>query len=122
MLVIVHANFSWPEDTKKLTRRREDVKEAMKSTAFVADWSYDLEGPFLEMEDYDGYTMDDFMADMEGLIDLGAFGDIVLADTCSDHPLIRVSITRGVISGVAFRKEDMNIAFKLARRVDLNEI
>lgn len=114
MLVIVHASFSWSDSGV--------AREAMQSTAFVANWEHNPEGPFLAMEDYEGYTIDDFMADMEGLINLGAFGEIVLADTCSDYPLIKVSISHGVINAVAFHKHDMSIAFKLARRVDLNEI
>ena len=114
MLVIVYDSLSWSDS--------EVAREAMESTAFVADWVHNPEGPSLGMEDYENYTMDDFMADAEGLIDLGAFGEIVLADTYSNHPLIKVSISHGVVNAVAFLKDEMSIAFKLARRVDLNEI
>ena len=112
MIAIVHTSLSWSED----------VSEAMKSAAFVADWSHNPDGPFLEMEVDESYTMDDFVADMKELIDLGSFGEIVLVDTCSDYPLIKVSISHGVINAVAFHRQDIRGAFKLARRVNLNEI
>lgn len=112
MIAIIHTNLSWSED----------VREAMESTAFVANWSHDPDGPFLEMEVDESYTMDSFVADMNELIDLGSFGEIVLVDTCSDHLLIKVSISHGVINAVALHRHDINSAFKSACPIDLNEI
>ena len=102
MIAIVHTNLSWSDSA-------EEAKEAMESTAFVANWSHNPDGPFLEVEVDESYAMDAFVADMKELIDLGSFGEIVLVDTCSDYPLIRVSISHGEIRAIAFHRHDIKI-------------
>lgn len=113
MIIILDTNIDWTED----------VREAMESVAFRADWPDIIQRvPPLEWTLDANYTMDDLVADMNELIDLGAFGEIILANNCSDYPLIKVSISHGVISSVAVHNHDISAAFKSARSIDLYEI
>ena len=123
MIAIIHTNLKWTD------RSKEPAREAMSTRDTLAVWAFEPDGPVLEMDVDERYTMDCLTADAEELRGLGSVGEIILADTCSDYSLIKVSILRGEIKTVAIHQDDISGIFKpglvfirSAISVNLNEI
>ncbi len=119
MIAIILTDLKWTDGSK------ENAREGMNADdSPLTVWMYEPDGPALEMDVDEKYTMDHFRIDVLELHNLGAVGDIILADTCLDYPLIKVTILRNDIRTAAIHRDHLGGLLRsiAAVSVDLNEI